>query len=189
MAKEQTDDVAIQVGLLLGAEWTVADIATHLGMTPQNIYAMKKRLRTNDVIERVKGWQSVAISKYIERRIAKKEQEIQERKERLLSKGYEVLEKTVDHTLKAAELAEENDAPWTPKAEQLAAANMGIERSEGKPLDRKAILERRETIHTVQVDGGDLEQVLREAAMLNEMRRKALPAAVLEAELVEREDS
>lgn len=180
MPKE--DDLAIQIGLLLGAEWTHEDIATHLGISTGTITNRKKKLHDGDVIERVKGWTKVAISKYIEARLQKAEADLAEKKKRLMEKGYTVIEKTLDHTLIAADMAEKAEVPWKPDAVQLGAANIGIERTEGKPLDRKAILQRDEHVYRLEVDGEDLEHVLRTAAMLNEMRMKALPAGVIDVE-------
>ena len=177
MSKPHDDDVLIQIGILLGCEWSIPEIAQHLGIVPGSVYNKRQKVRDKDVMERVKSWTKVGVSKYIEARIKKAEDDLAERKKRLLDKGYRVIERTVDGTLAAAEAASAAEVPWKPDPVQLTAANMGIERTEGKPLDRKSIEELRVNRYIVEVDGSDLEDVLATAAILNEMRLKALPPA------------
>lgn len=166
---ERTTDSLIQIGIMLGAEWSCSDIARHLGVTPQAIIQKRGRYRANGLIEQCKVWTKVAISKYVEERLKKAEDDMNERKQRLHKKGYRVLEKAVDHAL--------SDEVIEPDQIHLKAAEIGIERVEGKALDRKAILERNEHVYRIEVDGDELEQVLHDVAEINEMRRKLLPPA------------
>lgn len=166
MRRRQHDDsINIQIGIFLGADWTVGDIAQHLGVNSQAV--SMRRCRHKPLIDTVMAQTRVAISKYVETRIKAAEDDIQETKKRLHGKSYKLIEKTVNHGLK--------DEVEQPDQTHLRAAEMGIERTEGRPLDRKAILERNEHVYRIEVDGSDLDSVLQEVALINEMRRKALP--------------
>lgn len=171
-------DVNIQVGIFIGCDWTLSDIAKHLGVSVAAISQRKKRRENRQVIERVSGYVRVAVSKYVQARVHEQENDIAERKKKILEKGYKTLEKTLD-------------AGLVPDAEvqpiHLKAAEMGIERTEGKPLDRRAILELTGAdVRGREIDGGDLEDILAEVARINEMRKQtlALPAFT-EAETIE----
>jgi hypothetical protein len=172
------DDSATQIGILIGAEWPVKDIAEHLGLSQATVFNHKKR--HGDAIQLVAGWTRLAIGRYVKARIEKAEADLAERKKSIHEKGYRVIEKKLDMAL--------GEETVVLDATDLRAAEMGIERTEGKPLDRKAILERSEHIYRVEVDGSDLDAVLGELAQINEMRRKLLPPAedttVRDAELV-----
>jgi uncharacterized membrane protein YkoI len=169
MRRPKHDDTNIQVGIFIGADWKITDIAKHLGVSTQAIHARKGSEENRIVIDSVAGITRVALSKYIETRVRKMEEDFEERKKRLHTKGYKVIEKTLDHALAAPK--EES-----PDQTHLKAAEMGIERVEGKALDRKAILSRDEHVYRIEVDGDDLDSVLNEVAIINEMRKRALTA-------------
>lgn len=159
-------DMKLQIGIMIGAEWSLTDIGQHFGVTSQAIN-MRKLRDKDKLIERVAVWTRTAISKYIEDRIKAAEEDLQERKKRLHKKGYRLIEKVVDAGLEAE--------PEDVDMRHIIAAEKGIERTEGKPMDRKTIMAQSVSYH-VDVDGDDLMAVLNETARLNELRRLALPA-------------
>lgn len=173
--KQRDEGTNYQIGIFLGADWTVPEIAQFLGVTTQAVYARQQRPTSKPIIETASAWSRIAFSKHLEKRIEKLQDDFDERKKRLHTKGYKLIEKKVDHALSESITGDEIDQT------DLHAAEMAIERTEGKPLDRKAILERHEHIYQRQVDGPDLDEILNEVATLNEMRRKALPAHVEES--------
>ena len=170
---DKIDVLSMQIAVFQGAEWPVQSIADHLGVTRQAVYQHIKRHEA--YIATLSGFTKVAVDRYVSERVKQLEEDFKERKTRIHEKGYKVIEKKLNIALK-----DENDEL---DLSDLRAAEMGIERTEGKPLDRKAILERTEHVVIHEVDGDDLNGLLGEVAKLNELRRKALPAFA-EAELV-----
>lgn len=162
-------DTDIAIGIMIGAEWSNEDIARHFGVTTQALAMRKKRRRDrgNAIIDNVINWTRIAISKYVEARLQAAEQDFEARKKELRKKSYRLVEKTVDHGL--------SDEVTRPDQTHLHAAEIGIERVEGKALDRKAILSREEKIYRVDVDGSELDGLLHELAVITE-RRKLLVA-------------
>lgn len=174
-------DVNMQVGIMLGCEWPLSEIAKQLGVSVAAVAQRKKRRESRQMIEKAQGFTRLAVAKYVQTRIHEAEDEIAQRKKSIMSKGYRTIEKTLDNAL-----SEEN-AEISPT--HLKAAEMGIERTEGKPLDRKAILglTGEDLRGQRQVDGDDLDNILAEVARINELRKKSYPAlpAFTEGELVE----
>lgn len=174
MPRHRDDSTNYQIGIFLGCDWTVQDVADHLGITRQAIYMRQKDPEAKAIQKAAETWTRAAISKYVEKRIQAKEEDLAEKKKRLRNKGYKLIEKTLDQGLETEEV----------NPIHLKAAEMGIEREEGKPLDRKAILSQSEHTYRLEVDGDDLAGLLAEVAQINELRRKALPA-FKDAEVVE----
>lgn len=170
----------IRIAIMLGAEWTVGEIARHLGVQSQAVSIRMSRDKTG-VIDRFKAFTKIAISKRVEERLRKAEDELEEQRHKLRTKGYKLLKKKIDVGL--------SDEVPDPDQTHLNAAEFAIERVEGKALDRKSIEERR-VQYNVEVDSNDLMSVLQDAAQINELRRAALPPAptsdsAIEAELVD----
>ncbi len=164
MAKTDTDRI-VEIAILLGAEWKTEEIARHYGITRQAVDMRIARYREH--IDRVKAFTRVAISKKVEERLTRAEEDLQERKKKIHSKGYKLIEKKINLGLEDG---------VDPDSDHLRAAEIGIERTEGKALDRKAILGRMD-VYRHDVDGDELDEILGEVAKINEIRRLALPAA------------
>jgi hypothetical protein len=172
------EEKSIQVGILVGFGWTSEEIAQHTGVTRSAISGQKQNHRR--LIDAVAAMTKVGVERLVATRIREAEMKFEEMKADLHKKGYRVMGKTLDH---AMNLPDE----ISPDTTHLRAAEMAIERTEGKPLDRKAILTRNENVEIRQIDGGDLDAILGEMALINEMRKSALQITdgkVKEAELV-----
>lgn len=167
----------IQIGAMIACEWTIADIALHYGLTEGAIRNRMDRYPHREVIPKAASWVRLALGKYVEDRLKDAESDIAARKKRLHTKAYHAIEKKLDEVVKEG-------SNVSPDAVHLRAAEMGIERTEGKPLDRKAILTRNENVTVRQVDGDDLEAILREAAQINMIRKPLQIAGVRDAETV-----
>lgn len=174
----------VHIGVLMGFGWTVNEIAAHMGVSASAINARKYNTSHRGLIDTVAQWTEVGVARLVSERIRKAEEDFTERKRRLHAKGYKVVEKALNDALGDPE----NGIPAAPlEPIHLRAAEMGIERNEGKPLDRKAILTRNENVTTVSVDGDELDSILGEMARINEMRKSAFmlpPAGTQDAELV-----
>lgn len=175
----------IQVGIFMAFGWTVDEIAAHMGLSASAISARKQNTRHRGMIDTISAYAAVGVARLTSERIRKAEEDFNERKRRLHTKGYRVIEKALDSTLGDEE---KGIAPATVETLHLRAAEMGIERTEGKPLDRKAILTRNENVTRCEVDDSDLNAILGEAEKINLLRKSALllpPANVKDAELVQ----
>ena len=134
---EIADEKDTQIGIYLALEWNHQEIADAVGFQAS---AISKRLRAPghaEAIEKAKSWASAASARYL----AKKIRDIETKadiKARIHEKSYKLVERTVDDGLSAAEVGPVH----------LKAADMGIERVEGKALDRKAILSQNNTTVT-----------------------------------------
>lgn len=175
VASIETD---IKIAAMLACEWTVADIALHFGITESAIRNRFDRYPHSEVIPQVRSWVRTAVDKYISDRIRAAEEDIREMKAKIHKDAYKLVKKTIDHGNKLPE----NEMP---DPVHLRAAEMGIERTEGKPLDRKAIMTRNENVTVKQVDSGELDEILREMAEINQLRKStALIEGVRDAEVV-----
>jgi uncharacterized protein YhaN len=164
-----------------GCDWTAEDIARHFGVARTTINGHVQKHKK--IVAEVEGWTRVAVSKHIEQRIAsatkKALTDLETMKQKLRDDGYKLVHATVKHGLAQITDPETgqvmSDAP-PPDSVHLKAAETGIERMEGKALDRKAIMGLVEHHHTHELDSADLDSVLSELAQMNEWRRALLPA-------------
>jgi hypothetical protein len=178
--KHGGDDRAIHIGIMRGCDWTAEDIARHFGVARTTINGHVQKHKK--IVAEVEGWTRVAVSKHIEQRIAsatrKALDDLETMKQRLRDDGYKLVHATVKHGL--AQITDKEtgevkiNAP-VPDSVHLKAAETGIERMEGKALDRKAIMGLVEHHHTHELDSADLDSVLSELAQMNERRRALLP--------------
>jgi len=181
-AKEITYDAVvmdIKIAAMLACDWKHQDIADHFGLHINAIRHRFDRYPHSDVIPQVRTWVRTALDRYIEDRLRAAEEDMREMKKELHKKSYKLVAKAVDHGLS-------QDESKMPDPVHLRAAEMGIERTEGKPLDRKAIMTRNENVTRKEVDGGELDEILREMAQINQLRRPAgLIEGVRDAEIVQ----
>lgn len=176
----------IQIGIYMAFGWTADEIAAQMGLSASAINARKQNARHRGMIDTVKEYAAVGVARLTSERIRKAENDFNDRKKRLHTKGYRVIEKALDSTLGDPD---KGIAAASVEPLHLRAAEMGIERTEGKPLDRKAILTRNESFGRNEIDDADLHDILGEAERINQLRRSALllPAAsVKDAEIVAR---
>lgn len=187
--RSDSDDTTIQVACLKAAEWTDAEISVLLGVSQQAVN--KRCMQHRPRIEQVMAFVRTGMARYIEKRIRDMESKA-DIKARIHKKAYAVVEKALDHGLQDSETAIGPNGEIIERsavevgAIHLKAADMGIERVEGKALDRKSIEQRTLTVN-VEVDGDKLDSVLRTAERLNQLRSAAYqlpPADVIEADLV-----
>lgn len=174
----------IEIGILRGLDWSVPEIADHLGISvkgiEQRLYGKwKERIRRFEVIARTAS--------------AKKIGEIESKadvKAKIHRNAYKVIDKAIEQALEPSKVALKNGAPVLDAAGNqilvpvevtlvhLEAVEQGLDRIEGKAVDRKAILERRELVNIRQVDEGALGRILEQADYLNQLRggQALLPA-------------
>lgn len=170
--REESDDKTVQVAIYKALEWTEDEIAEVMGVSQPAINQRASRYRER--IAQVMAWVNVAAAKYIEKRIVALETKADVKK-RIHEKGYKLVEKTLDQGLKDAEKTTAPDGTVidTPAVEvsmvHLRAADMAIERTEGKAVDHKRIESHSQRI-TVTVDGDRLERIFERADELNRRR-------------------
>lgn len=168
----------IKIAAMLACEWSIADIALHFDLGESAIRNRFDRYPHSEVIPQVRSWVRTAMDKYIVDRIRAAEEDIRERKKKIHGEAYKLVEKTLKHGNAQSEAK-------MPNPVHLRAAEMAIERTEGKPLDRKAILSRNENVTVKQVDGGELDALLQEMAEINQLRKPTgLLEGVRDAEVV-----
>lgn len=163
-------DADVQVGILIGAGWTTNDVAQLFGVT--HVAIVQRRKRNAALINKVIEWTRMATDKYVAERIKEAEDEIAERKKNIKKKSYRIIEKTLDHGLAQDETSK-------PEKEHLAAAEMALDRTEGKAIDRKQIHQLNETLNSGQtrdLSEGLLNNILTELQGITHIHR-ALPAA------------
>jgi hypothetical protein len=175
----QSDEASIQVGILQGCDWSAQEIAAQLGVTANAIYERCRNPTHAPLIEKVRSWTQIGVTKKINERIKAAEDDFNERKRRLHTKGYRAIEKKLDEVVAEGSTV-------SIDAVHLRAAEMGIERTEGKPLDRKAILTRNENVTRAEVDELDLNGILGDLEETNRLRKSTLliAGAVQDADLV-----
>lgn len=163
---EIADEKDTQIGIYLALEWNHQEIADAVGFQAS---AISKRLRAPghaEAIEKAKSWASAASARYL----AKKIRDIETKadiKARIHEKSYKLVERTVDDGLSAAEVGPVH----------LKAADMGIERVEGKALDRKTIESMHTEVRRVEISTGDFDDFLSEVRQLRGTLRACLPPA------------
>lgn len=170
----------IQVGIYMAFNWTADEIAAQMGLSVSAINARKQNKRHRGMIDTVKEYAALGVARLTSERILKAEEDFRERKNRIHSKGYKVVEKVLDDGLK--------EETTNLTAIHLRAAEQGIERNEGRPLDRKAILNRYENAEQTQIDDADLHAILGEQDRINRLRDSSLlltAGTVKDAEIVQ----
>lgn len=163
----------IQCAIMIAAGWSVGEVAKFLGCS--HVAIVQRRKRHPETFRTVGEWTRLAIDRYIAQQLRDKDDEIAEIKKKIHNKAYRVVDKSLNHALA---LPDEE----MPQKEHLLAAEMAIDRNEGKAIDRKSIEQRSLNVNaTVDISVSTLDDVLREVSALNEMRKKALPPSQIEA--------
>lgn len=171
MALTRLEEQDVKLHVLYEMGVAMREIAAMLGREENTLY--KRRLRTKEQFE----WLGAIVRAQLEAVIAKRVQKIQENadiKGRINKKSYEALEKLVDR----------KDTPEFVDVLLLGSLKEGIDRTEGKALDRKAILQRNEKITRTEVSIDDLAEFMEEVRRLNSPSETPLLTAATEAELV-----
>lgn len=169
----------IQIGIYMAFGWTAEEMAAQMGVSASAINARKQNARHRGLIDTVREYASLGVARLTSERIRAAEEDFAEMRRDLHRDGYRVVKKTLRHALAQAEEV-------IPEPIHLRAAEMGIERAEGKPLDRKAILTRNENVTRAEVDEIDLNGILGEAEQINLLRKSSLLLpAVKDAEIVQ----
>lgn len=170
------DETDIKIGLLTALGWKPSKIGEEIGMSYEGVHQRMIGSKAA-FIAQMTEWTRAYVAREVAARVASIDL-----KQKINRKAYKTINKTLDHAL------DENTEEVS--STHIMAAKEGLDRTEGKALDRKAILSQHTenlnvTVH--HVDGDALDSIAEEARRINEMRRKALtaPADVMEATLVE----
>jgi hypothetical protein len=186
-----SESINIQIGIYWGVGWTLEEIASILGLAHSAIRSRTTYHRTR--INEVKAWSSAASTAIIAKRI-KENEEKADIKARIRTKGYQIIDKTLDQGLQEEQEVydkrskEVKKVPVVVNENHLKAADMAIERTEGKALDRKDIVRRDEKVIKHEIDASALLAAVAQMEKLNAMRTTAyLPAApaAIEAEVID----
>jgi predicted Zn-ribbon and HTH transcriptional regulator len=189
----------VQIGICRALEWTLEEAGELVGLSSQAVLMRQRSGKHAKAIAEAKSWTETASAKYLAKRVAAMEQRVEAMRKRLRDKGYSVIEKKLDHALQRAVCAncgigrvdfegpgqylsecphcQSKEAPVMVEvsASHLAAANIGIEREEGKALQsfKSEHTEKR----VIEVNAGDLDDFLGEVKALRGHLQACLPAA------------
>lgn len=173
MALSNADETDIKVAILYAMGVRVEEIAARLDRKADTLY--KRRAREYD---RLYSWVEKLVESELERNVAARVTKIQEHadlKAQIQKQSYRGLKKLVDRV----------DDEGPPDVLLLGAVKEGLDRTEGKALDRKAILSRNENVNRTEISIDDLAEFMDEVRRLSAPREpQPLLAAVPEADLV-----
>lgn len=176
MSTIQPDQIDIQIGVYEALEWTQVEIAEHVGRTPQALYQRRTGAKKT-FIDQIAAFVAFGVEKKLRPRL-----DAADVKRRLSTKAYHNLELLLERT--------ETDENGIEKPVQdsllLGAIKEALDRTEGKSIDRTAILKGNVNLSPPEreVEQDDLDSILAEAQEINQ-RRRLLTAGVPEGEVVE----
>lgn len=181
------DEMDIQIGILEGLEWTPGEIAERLDRSTEAV-RLRKTGKKRSFIEQIAAWTIEGVAKRVSARFAAADVQ-----RRVNEKAWRNVELLLDR----AEKNEDGSTVLLLDPLALATLREAFDRTQGKPLDRKAVLSQHTEIHQhqalvnderVEVGLDDLEGILAETKQLNSLRKRALlppaPENVTEALLV-----
>lgn len=179
------DMLDIQIAVFESCEWKPGEIAERLNRSTEAL-RLRRTGKKRAFIEEVGAIVQEGIAKRVAIRFA-----AADAKRRVNEKSWRGLEAMLDRI----EPNEKGEKVLVLDSLMLASFKEGLDRTEGKSLDRKAILSQHTEIHQqerlasdemVEVDYEDLDGILAETRAINTMRKRTLlPAASIpEAELI-----
>lgn len=185
MPISETEKLDIKLFILSGMGLPMREIAARLGREMDTLYKRQQRGRE------AYGWIEQLAEAETERTVAARVQKIEAKadiKGRIHQKSYRVIERALDEPLRDGEMAcpECNAKIALPSAPvnsvHMKAAEIALDRNEGKPLDRRTVVEREERLikHEVlhHIDAADLLNAVKQMERLATMRgMMALPPA------------
>jgi hypothetical protein len=140
--RAQPDDIDTQIGIYLGLEMPIAEIASRIGKSDVTVH--RRRATAGEFIEKVRAWTASAAASTLEHKVRAIESK-RDIKGRISAKAYQRLETLLER--------EEDDGLT------LSALKEALDRSEGKALDRKAILSRHEETVTHEISDATLQRL------------------------------
>lgn len=162
------DETDIRIGIGLGFDLPITEIAERVDRDAATVH--RRRADKPDFIEAIRAYTSTIASTVLEKRI-KAVEEKGDLKQRLSQKAYARLEELLS-------------GEGAPDGLTLAALKEALDRTEGKALDRKAILSRHEETITHRIVSDETVNRLARFMARNEL---LLPAPPVDAITIEPE--
>lgn len=161
------DDVDVQIGIYDALGLSAAAIAERVNLTEEQVSERRAGPAAHR-IDSIRAWTKDAMAERLDVEIASVDlkRHINDMSYKLIEKGLVAAHDTVD-----IPCMECGRKPLITTA-QLAAAKEGLDRTEGKALDRKSILQQHsgKVEHNYTVDGETISEILSELQRLNKLR-------------------
>lgn len=161
------DDIDTQIAIYDAMGLLPDAVAERVKLSLEQVQERRSGRQANR-IETIRAWTKDAMAERLDVEIASVDvkRHINEMSYQLIEKGLQAALDTVDISC-----LECGRKPFITTA-QLTAAREGLDRTEGKALDRKSILQKHtgKVEHSYSVDGQDLSEILSELSRLNKLR-------------------
>jgi hypothetical protein len=161
------DDIDIQIAIYDALGLLPDAVAERVKLSLEQVQERRSGRQANR-IETIRAWTKDAMAERLDVEIASVDvkRHINDMSYKLIEKGLVAAHDTVDIAC-----MECGRKPFITTA-QLAAAKEGLDRTEGKALDRKSILQQHsgKVEHSYSVDGQNLSEILSELQRLNKLR-------------------
>jgi hypothetical protein len=161
------NDVDIQIAIYDALGLSADAVAERVKLTAEQVQERRSGQKSSR-IDAIRAWTKDAMHERLDVEIASVDV-----KRHINEMSYQLIEKGLTAALDTVDIAclECGRKPFITTA-QLTAAKEGLDRTEGKALDRKSILQQHtgKVEHTYTVDGENLTEILAELSRLNKLR-------------------